>query len=113
MAMARAFLVLVTLALVAPEGQWRLVYFNWLIGIAVGGYVAARRGKTTGWSNSLLVGVFAQLVIVAQVIDERDLLAGLRELLIDPSESWPKLMAILLTIPAALAGGLAWSRKRQ
>ena len=60
-----------------------------------------------------MVGVFAPFVIVAQVIDERDMLAGLRELLIDPSESWPKLMAILLTIPAAVADGLVWSRKRQ
>ncbi len=96
-----------------PEYQSLLFYFEWLLATAVGGYVAARRGKKTGWTNSLLVGIFAQFVIVGQVVDKQDMLAALSDLLVDPSESWPKLMAILLTIPAAVAGGLAWSRKRQ
>ncbi|MCS7468870.1 TIGR04086 family membrane protein [Stieleria sp. ICT_E10.1] len=105
-----SFILADTFGWIGSKGEWRLVYFNWLIGTAVGGYVAARRGKTTGWSNSLLVGIVAQLVIVAQLTDPGDIQSGLRKLLAEPSESWPQLMALVLTIPAAVAGGLVWSR---
>ncbi|MCM2372326.1 YrzE family protein [Aporhodopirellula aestuarii] len=108
-----AFVLGKMLGWIDVEGQQTLGYLNWLIGIAVGGYVAGRRGKTTGWSNSLLVGIFAQIMIVAQIIDPKDMFAGLHELLADPSDSWPKLTAIILTIPAALAGGLIWSQSQE
>ena len=46
--------------------------FIWLFAICLGGYFAARLGKTTGWTNSLVVGVFAELFVVAVALGERD-----------------------------------------
>lgn len=108
-----SFVLARALQWIDPAQERTIVYFNWLIGLVVGGYVAARRGRTTGWSNSLVVGVFAQLVLVGQLTDG----AGMGEwekfqdLLDSPKTEWPKLMAIVLTIPAALLGGYVSTRR--
>ena len=58
----------------------------WLFALGLGGYWAARRGRTTGWTNSLVVGIFAQLFVVGQLTDfgEGRLLERLSEMVADP-----------------------------
>ncbi len=69
LAFAVSYLLAKFLKLIDPSQEANAVYFVWLVALAIGGYVAARRGKTTGGSNALVVGVFAQLLIVGQFAD--------------------------------------------
>ena len=47
------------LGLISVDTERVLILFVWLIAVCLGGYVAARLGRTTGWTNSLVVGVIA------------------------------------------------------
>jgi len=85
--------------------------FIWLFVICLGGYVAARRGKTTGWTNSLVVGLLAELYVASQLLQGTSLL----EMMEEAGPNWARLTALALTIPAAVVGGILWeeSSKRQ
>ena len=41
-----------------------------LLVLCFGGYHAARLGRTTGWTNSLVVGMFAESFLLARLLDE-------------------------------------------
>jgi hypothetical protein len=45
------------LGLISIETERVLILLIWLLALCLGGYVAARMGKTTGWTNSLVVGL--------------------------------------------------------
>lgn len=76
----------------------------WLFVICLGGYVAARRGKTTGWTNSLVVGLLAEWYMAARLFKGTTLL----EMMDDAGLNWRRLMALALTIPVAVVGGILW-----
>ena len=80
----------------------------WLASLVFGGYVAARKGKTTGWTNALVVGCFALLYLLFRwpKLPDRGPLGSLLNLLSEPH--WSQLAAVGLTIPAALLGGYLW-----
>lgn len=81
----------------------------WLLAVLAGGYFAANLGKTVGWSNSLLVGCFAFAFILIRGWNRIELTGGLGY----PFESWRLIAACLLTIPAAILGGVLWVRTRR
>ena len=74
---------------------------------ALEGYVAARRGRTTGWTNSLVVGVFAE-IFVAGELNHDEISQMLAEITKDPAAHWVALVQLICTIPAALIGGIVW-----
>lgn len=83
----------------------------WAIAMGVGGYVAARRGRTTGWSNALVVGIFGLLFALGQLETNVGLGETLERAWREPGAHWPQLSAVVVTLPSALLGGLLWSRK--
>ena len=76
----------------------------WFFAISVGGYYAARRGKTTGWTNSLVVGLLAELYLAARLLKGTSLV----EMMDDAGPNMSRLVALALTIPAAVVGGILW-----
>ena len=38
--------------------------------LSLGGYIAARLGRTTGWTNSLIVGIFFVIFLLAMLLDK-------------------------------------------
>ncbi len=55
------------LGLISIETERVLILLIWLFAICLGGYAAARLGKTTGWTNSLVVGLLAEFFVVARL----------------------------------------------
>jgi hypothetical protein len=107
--------------------QERLGPVMWSAALCFGGYVAARLGRTTGWTNSLVVGLFAVIFLLARLLDqliEPDwplekplaywgrlpgrLFDHLIEMLQEPLVHWVQLAALVLAIPAAVLGGFLW-----
>jgi len=90
----------------------------WHIAICVGGYFAARRGRTTGWTNSLAVGVLAEVYLAVKLLDieegglPAELGSTLRRVVDAPSQYWRLLVKLVLTIPAAILGGIIWQKSR-
>ena len=79
----------------------------WFFAICLGGYVAARRGKTTGWTNSLVVGLLAEWYMAARLLKGTSVL----EMMDDAGPNWRRLTALALTIPAAIVGGILWENR--
>lgn len=77
----------------------------WLASIGFGGYWAARWSKSTAWPNSLTAGLLAEWYVAARILNETTLVA----LLDEPGPNWRRLMALALTVPVALIGGLIWT----
>ena len=102
------------LGLISNETERVLILLVWLFAICLGGYVAARLGKTTGWTNSLVVGLLAEIFLVARLPTgtrpDRTFLDPLLELMENPGAHWPRLVALALTIPAAILGGVIWEK---
>ena len=102
------------LGLISQETERVLILLVWLFAISLGGYVAARLGKTTAWTNSLVVGLLAEIFLVARLPTgtrpDRTFLEPLLELLENPGAHWPRLVALALTIPAAILGGIIWDK---
>ena len=94
------------LKLISNDTERIIGLFVWLFAICVGGYFAARQGRTTGWSNSLAVGVLAELFVAARLSDGTSFL----EMMDDPGPNWRRLVALGLTIPAAIVGGIVWEK---
>lgn len=57
------------LELIPVNAQQGLVPLMWFLALFFGGYHAARLGRTTGWSNSLIVGIFAESFLFASLLD--------------------------------------------
>ena len=76
----------------------------WFFAISVGGYYAARRGKTTGWTNSLVVGLLAELYLAENYLRGTSLF----EMMDDAGPNMSRLVTLALTIPAAIVGGILW-----
>ena len=83
----------------------------WVIAMIVGGYVAARRGRTTGWSNALVVGIFGLLFALGQLGENVRLAEVLERAWREPGAHWSQPASIVVTVPAAVQGGLMWSRE--
>jgi len=101
------------LGLISIETERVLILLVWLAAICLGGYVAARLGKTTGWTNSLVVGLLAELFVVSRLPKgglDKDLFDPFLELVNDPVTNWRPLIQLGLTIPAAILGGFLWEK---
>ena len=102
------------LGLISSETERVLILLVWLFAICLGGYVAARLGKTTGWTNSLVVGLLAEIFVAGRLPRgtraDRTLLDPLLEMMEDPGAHWPSLIQLALTIPAAILGGIIWDK---
>jgi hypothetical protein len=99
------------LGLMSIQTERRVMVVVWLLGASLGGYAAARFGKTTGWTNSLIVGLIAEFLIYAQVpkgSPDQTMLDPLLDLVKSPNGHWRVLAALALTIPAAIFGGVIW-----
>jgi hypothetical protein len=118
-AMVFLFVVQITISLVfntwlglmSTETEKGVMAVLWLCGVCLGGYFAARFGKTTGWTNSLVVGLIAEFVVYNQVpkgSPEQSVVDPLLDLMKDPSGHWRILVALALTMPAAILGGVLW-----
>ena len=83
----------------------------WYLAVGLGGYFAARFGKTTGWTNSLMVGLLADLYLIGKQTKSgpgQMLLEPFLEMIEDPGAHWPRLVQLALTIPIAILGGFIW-----
>ncbi len=101
------------LGLISIQTERVLILLIWLLAICLGGYVAARLGKTTGWTNALVVGLLAELFVIARLPTggpEKDFFDPFREMMKDPGANWRPLVQLALTIPAAILGGLIWEK---
>ena len=101
------------LGLISTETERVLLVFVWLFAVSVGGYVAARLGKTTGWTNSLVVGLLAEFFMFARLPKgptDLSLWDPVLEMIEDPSTHWPRLVGLGLTIPVAILGGIIWQK---
>jgi len=101
------------LGLISGETQRVLDLFIWLSGICLGGYVAARLGKTTGWTNSLVVGLLAEFFVVRRLPNvgpDELFVVQLKKMMNDPDTHWRPLIQLALTIPAAILGGVIWQK---
>ena len=58
------------LELIPVSAQQRLVPLMWFPALCFGGYYAAQLGRTTGWTNSLIVGMFAESFLLANLLDK-------------------------------------------
>ena len=100
------------LGLISIETERVLILLVWLFAICLGGYVAARLGKTTGWTNSLVVGLLAELFVVSRLpkggLVDKGFFDPFLEIMNDPGANWRPLVQLALTIPAAILGGLIW-----
>ena len=86
----------------------------WLLGIAIGGYVAARRSKNDGNRVALYVGLLATIFVVARLPhpEKKNFADGLFTVLKDPAANWRHIVGLTFTVPAALLGGLIAQRRR-
>ena len=104
------------LGLISNETTGVLTLFLWLFAICFGGYVAARLGKTTGWTNSLVVGVLAEFFVFSRLPkgepDQpfRTSLDPFLDIVKDPGTHWRLLLLLGLTIPVAILGGVIWAK---
>jgi hypothetical protein len=94
------------LELISGETERIIKLPVWLFAVWYGGYFAARRGRTTGWTNSLVVGVLAEVYLAARIQKRTSLL----EMMDDPGSNWLPFAALGLTIPAAIMGGIVWEK---
>jgi hypothetical protein len=101
------------LGLISIETERVLILLIWLLALCLGGYVAARMGKTTGWTNALVVGLLAEFLVVARLPRggaDKDLFDPFLEMMKDPGANWRPLVQLSLTIPAAILGGVIWEK---
>ena len=90
---------------ITVETERVVALFIWLASIGFGGYWAARRSQSTGWPNSLVVGLLAEWFVAARILKGTTLVA----LMDEPGPNWRRLVALALTVPVALLGGLIWT----
>ena len=101
------------LGLLSNEAERVMTLVVWLFAVGLGGYVAARLGKNTGWTNSLMVGLIAELVLFSRVLKGRpdqSLFDPLFDIMNDPGAHWLVLVELALTIPVAILGGIIWQK---
>jgi hypothetical protein len=101
------------LGLISHETERVVFLVSLLVAVCLGGYVAARLGKNTGWTNSLMVGLFAELVVFSRVLKGRPdqtFLDPLFDVVNDPGAHWAVLVELALTIPVAILGGIIWQK---
>jgi len=101
------------LGVISIETERVLILLIRLLAICLGGYVAARLGKTTGWTNSLVVGVLAEFFVISRLPRggaDKDFLEPFLEMMNDPAAHWRQLVYLVLTIPAAVLGGVIWEK---
>ena len=118
-----------------PVSSQLLGQLMWFAALCFGGYYAAQLGRTTGWTNSLIVGMFAESFLLANLLDklikpdwpeftpflaifEKPLaywgrLPGrlsdeLIEMLKEPLVHWVQLAGLFFAIPVAVLGGVLW-----
>jgi hypothetical protein len=104
------------LGLMSNEVERIIIVFIWFLAVSLGGYVAARLGRTTGWTNALIVGLLAEFFLFAQIrkaarLDEatdHGFLAPILDMMKDLGTHWRALVELALTIPIAIIGGLIW-----
>lgn len=108
-----AFVITDWLGLISIETEEILLVFVWLFAVCFAGYVAARLGKTTSWTNSLVVGLIAAFVVYTRLPkggEGQILLDPLLETIKDPATHWLRLVWLGLTIPVAILGGIIWQK---
>jgi putative membrane protein (TIGR04086 family) len=103
------------LGLISNETERVMIVFIWFLAVCLGGYVAARLGKTTGWTNSLIVGLIAEFLVYSHVPKDPGRthptsLDPLLDIINDPGAHWPILVELALTIPVAILGGVIWEK---
>jgi putative membrane protein (TIGR04086 family) len=101
------------LGLISNETERVMIVVVWLFAVCLGGYVAARLGKNTGWTNFLMVGLIAELVVFSRVAKgrpDRSFFDPLFDIMNDPGAHWLVLVELALTIPVAMLGGFIWQK---
>ncbi|HBI44530.1 MAG TPA: hypothetical protein DDY78_17015 [Planctomycetales bacterium] len=101
------------LGVISNETERVIILVVWLFAVCLGGYVAARLGKTTGWANSLLVGLLAEFLVYSQIPKgglDQTLLDPFLAIMNDPGAHWRVLVELALTIPVAILGGIIWEK---
>ena len=101
------------LGLISHETEPVVFLVSLLVAVCLGGYVAARLGKNTGWTNSLMVGLIAELVVFSRALKGRpdqSLFDPLFDIMNDPGAHWLVLVELALTIPVAILGGIIWQK---
>jgi putative membrane protein (TIGR04086 family) len=99
-----SFFLTSMLKLISTETERLVGLFVWHLSICAGGYYAARRGEPAGWVNALFVGLLAELFVCARLLKGTSVF----EIMDDPGPHWRRLLALGLTIPAAILGGVIW-----
>jgi peptidoglycan/LPS O-acetylase OafA/YrhL len=110
-----SFVLTEWLGLISVETERVVGLFIWFFGICVGGYYAARRGKSPWWRNSVTVGGLAELFVAAQLpkgTSVSEMLTSLVEMIKNPGPHWRQLVMLGLTIPVAILGGYLWESTR-
>jgi hypothetical protein len=127
------------LDLIPVKAKNGLGMLMWFLCLCLGGYVAARLGRTTGWTNSLIVGIFYVIFLLTMLLDNLikpdwpeftpnpllpifekplaywgrlpvRLFDHLIEMLQEPLTNWGQLAGLFFAIPAAVLGGFLWQR---
>ena len=91
------------LKLISNDTERVIGLFVWIFAICVGGYFAARQGRTTGWTNSLVVGLLAVFFVVARLPTDgadKGYFEPFLDMIKDPGANWRHLAQLALTIPA-------------
>ena len=104
-----AFLPLMTLefALSALGLDLNLKTYSWLSAVAVGGYFSCRQAKPTAWMNCLVFAVLTETFVVSGIQEANENLAQMYP---NAAVEWHYPTMLVLTIPAALFGGILWTR---
>ncbi len=107
-----AFLPLMTLELVlsAAGVNLNLKTYSWLISVAIGGFFACRQGKPTAWTNCLVFAVLTEIFVVSVIPEANE---GLAQMHPNADVQWHYPTMLVLTIPAALLGGILWTRRNK
>jgi hypothetical protein len=109
---AGTFLIFFVLTKLAPDPsadvQNAIQLVLWLFGIAIGGFVAARRSRNDSYKAPLYVGLLATFFVAARLPhqDHGAATDALVAVLKNPPANWRHIVGLTLTVPAALLGGL-------
>ena len=87
--------------------------YSWLIAVSVGGYFACRQAKTSPWVNWAIFAVLLELLVVGEIPTANKSLSELYPNADPATVQWHYRTMLMLTIPAALLGGVLWARSNK
>lgn len=121
-AISTMFVAVVTFCLAISVAYWErlfptfvtnaMPYLIWMAALVLGGYAASWKAAFGGtrrrkWSSALTVGILTEILILAIHLQSRTTSS---RGMFDLSTTWHAIALALVTIPAALLGGLIWEK---